>query len=83
MRAQWDLHNADRHSRNKAANRTIRHERLLQSIVTLHLTALHMLAADRGILTEPLLDKLQQHPSHLELWFTHTRAIINHSTNDK
>jgi hypothetical protein len=82
MRAQWDLRNADRHGRTKAANHAIQHAWVLKSITDLHLIAPHMLAADRDILAEPLQDKLQQHPSRLELWLTHTRAIINHSKAD-
>ena len=83
MRAQWDLRNADRHGRTKAANHAIRHARLLTSITALHNDAPLMLANDRAILdAEPIPEETVQNPARLEHWVRQTRIIVNKSKAD-
>jgi hypothetical protein len=83
MRAQWDLRNADRHGRTKAANHAIRHARLLTSITALHNDAPLMLATDRAILdAEPIPVESVQNPARLEHWVRQTRTIVTRSKAD-
>ena len=82
VRAQWDLRNADRHGRTKAANHAIRHARLLTSITALHNDAPLMLADDRDILAAPIPANDSRDPTRLELWAKRTRTIVNRSKAD-
>jgi hypothetical protein len=81
IRSQWDLCNADRHGRTKAANHAIRHARLLTSITALKAEAPLMLAADCDILAAPTRTA-RQPPGRLKLWAKRTRAIVTRSKTD-
>jgi hypothetical protein len=83
IRAQWDLRNADRHGRTKAANHAIRHKRLITAITALHQNAPLMLATDRDVLdAEPIPVETVQNPARLELWVHRTRTIATRSKAD-
>jgi hypothetical protein len=83
IRAQWDLRNADRHGRTKAANHAIRHQRLITAITALHQDAPLMLATDRAVLdAEPIPVETVQNPARLELWVHRTRTIATRSKAD-
>jgi hypothetical protein len=83
IRAQWDLRNADRHGRTKAANHAIRHNRLITAITALHQDAPLMLATDRDVLdAEPIPVETVQNPARLELWVRRTRTIATRSKAD-
>jgi hypothetical protein len=82
MRNQWDLRNADRHGRTKAANHAIRHTRLLQAITTMYANRPRTLAADRDVLTESPARKIGRHSMGLELWLKQTQQLVARSKAD-
>jgi hypothetical protein len=82
IRAQWDHHNADLHGKTKAENYAIRKARLLGDITALYEEAPNMLAADRGLLAQPITDRMKRHPATLGLWLRRTKQIARISKQD-
>jgi hypothetical protein len=83
IRAQWDLRNADRHGRTKAAHHAIRRKRLITAITALHQDAPLMSATDRDALdAEPIPVETAQIPAQLELWVHRTRTLATRSKAD-
>ena len=55
MQAQWDHRNADRHGRTKDESHAIKHIRLMDQVIAQYAQGPSMLAANRDIITEPIL----------------------------